>query len=139
MIIDSTSISLEEEILKSLDSLLVHVAGCDVRMSANEFVNMDENIPVFDQWDNNKEESVIIEDIQNVHDDQGDKEDDMIQEEPPSLVDALEMMRKLHLLTSTRQPELHQLILDLEAKLTDVCIDSKVNKQSSITDFFRKL
>ena len=63
--------------------------------------------------------------------------DEEIQEQPPSLVDVFEMIRKLHLLASTRQPEFHLLILDLKSKLTDVYGDSKTNKQSSITEFFK--
>jgi hypothetical protein len=52
------------------------------------------------------ENLLIIEGVQR---DQDDKDDGVIQEQPPSLVDALEMIQKLHLLASNRQPELHQL------------------------------
>jgi hypothetical protein len=50
---------------------------------------------------NNAENLSIIQDVQH------DKDDEMIQEQPPSLVDALVVIRKLHLFTSIRQPELH--------------------------------
>ena len=49
---------------------------------------------------------------------------------------ALEMMRKLHLFASIEQPKLHNLISDLESQLTDIYLDSKAVKQSSITDYF---
>ncbi|CAF5037718.1 unnamed protein product [Rotaria sp. Silwood1] len=121
--------------LKNLDLLLVHVIGIDAHISANEFVKLDDEIPVFDEWDNNTDNLSTIKDVQN---DQDDKDDDVIQEQPPSLVEALEMIRKLHLLASTRQPQLHQLVTELESKLTDAYIDSKTSKQSSIIDFFPK-
>ncbi len=76
--------------------------------------------------------------IKDVRHDQDDKDDEVIQDQPLSLAEALEMIRKLHLLASTHQPELHQLVADLESKLTDVYIDSKTNKQSSILDYFQK-
>ncbi|CAF4633647.1 unnamed protein product, partial [Rotaria magnacalcarata] len=69
-----------------------------------------------------------IEDVQN---DQDDKDDEVIQEQPPSLVDALETVRKFHLLAFTRQPELHQFVANLESKLTDAYIEPKTNRQSS--------
>ena len=40
-----------------------------------------------------------------------------------SLVGVLKMMRKLHSLVSTRQPELHQLVSDLRSKLIDTQIN----------------
>lgn len=134
--IGSASISIDDDPINNLDLLLAHAIGCSERISANEFVKLDEDIPVFDEWNNGKENLLTIEGVQN---DEDDKDDEMIQEQPPSLVDALEMIRKLHLLASTRQPELHQLVTNLESKLTDAYIEAKTNKQSSITDFFRRV
>ena len=79
-------------------------------------MNLDEDISVFDEWNNGQEHVLEIGDIQN---DRDNKDDEMIQEQSPSLVDALEMIGKLHLLGSTRQSELHQLVTNLESKLTD--------------------
>ena len=50
----------------------------------------------------------------------------------------LEMIRKSHLFASIRQTDLLQLVSELESKLIDTYIDSKSNKQTSITDFCRK-
>ena len=50
---------------------------------------------------------------------------------------ALEMLRKLHLLASIEQPQLHKLVTDLQSKLTDIYLDSIATKQSSITDYFK--
>ncbi len=131
---NSASAFTNDGLVKNLDLLLSHVVD-DAHISANEFVNFDEEVPVFNECDNNEDNTSIIVDIRH---DQDDKDDEVIQDQPPSLVEALEMIRKLHLLASTRQPELHQLVADLESKLTDVYIDSKSNKQSSILDFFQK-
>ncbi len=67
-----------------------------------------------------------------------DEEEDNQEEEPPKLPEALDMVRKLHLLASSQHSDLHQLVSELEAKLTDIYLDSRVAKQSSITDFFQK-
>ena len=55
---------------------------------------------------------------------------------PRPLSEALEMLRKLHLYTSTEQPQLHNLISDLASQLTDIYLESKAVKQSSIKDYF---
>ncbi len=67
-----------------------------------------------------------------------DEEQDNQEEGSPKLPEALDMVRKLHLLASSQHPDLHQLVSELEAKLTDIYLDSRVAKQSSITDFFQK-
>ena len=131
--INSAPLPVEDDPLKTLNDLLSHVKVDGVQLSASDFVNVDEETPVFNEWDDHTENRSTIEDPEQDQDD-----DEMAQEEPPSLADALEMIRKLHLLASTRQPELHQLVTDLGSKLTDAYIDSKTNKQSSITDFFQR-
>ena len=55
--------------------------------------------------------------FENVQRDQDDKDDEAIQEQPPSFVDVLDMIQRLHLLTSTHQPEPHRLMLTLTKKL----------------------
>jgi hypothetical protein len=67
-----------------------------------------------------------------------DEEEDNQEEEPPKLPEALDMVRKLHLLASSQHPDLHQRVSELEAKLTDIYLDSQVANQSFITDFFQK-
>ena len=96
----------------------------------------DDKVPVFDEWDDTATSVTIIQDAEQDPEEDDDHEDEVAREEPPSFVEALEMIRKLHLLVSVRQPELHSLMSDLEWKLTDSYIDSKTSKQSSIMDFF---
>ncbi|CAF2138200.1 unnamed protein product, partial [Rotaria magnacalcarata] len=74
--------------------------------------------------------------IQVTQDDNEEEEEDAFVEKPPNLPEALEMMRRLHLFASIEQPQLHNLIYDLESQLTDIYLDSKAVKQSSITDYF---
>ena len=133
--VDSVSVNTDEDLLKNLDFLLVHAIGTDTQISANEFVKFDDEIPVFVECDNTIDNLLTVEDVQN---DQDDKDEEIIQEQPPSLMEALEMIRMLRLFASTRQPQLYQLVTDLESKLTDAYIDSKTSKQSSIIDFFPK-
>jgi hypothetical protein len=57
-------------------------------------------------------------------------------ENPPNLSEVLEMVAKLHLFASTQQPQLHSVVSDLQSQLTDIYIDSKSAKQSSIKDYF---
>ena len=51
----------------------------------------------------------------------------------------LEMITKPHLFVSIRQTDLPQLVIELESKLPDIYIDSKSNKQTSITDFCQRI
>ncbi|CAF2944116.1 unnamed protein product [Rotaria sp. Silwood2] len=65
-----------------------------------------------------------------------DDDDRIPTESPPKIMEAMEMIRKFHLLTTTQQPQLHQLINQLESKLTDVYINSKTKRQTPLEDFF---
>ncbi|CAF1527396.1 unnamed protein product [Adineta ricciae] len=130
----NSSLPSEEDSLKKLDILLSYVKMDELQLTAMEFVKIDEDIPVFNEVDDITVHSLTIE----MNDIQQDQDDEIIQEEPPSLTEALEMTRKLHLLACTSQPELHEVVANLESKLIDIYIDSKGNKQTSITDFFRK-
>lgn len=130
----NSTLPSEEDPLKKLDTLLSYVKMGALQLTAMEFVKVDEDIPVFNESDDITVHSLTLE----VNDIQQDQDDEIIQEEPPSLIEALEMTRKLHLLACTSQPELHEVVANLESKLVDIYIDSKSNKQTSITDFFRK-
>lgn len=128
---------IDNEPIKKLDILLSHLQINGPQLSATQYMMVDDDIPVFNEWEDNPEILQVTENIEQDQE-QNQNEDEFIPEEPPSLVDALEMIRKLLLLVSIRQPELHQLVSELESKLADTYIDSKSSKQSSITDFFFK-
>ena len=52
--------------------------------------------------------------------------------------EAIEMIRRLHLFATTQYSQLHQAISDVELKLTDIYLDSKVNIQSRIDTYLKK-
>ena len=57
-------------------------------------------------------------------------------EQPPSLSEAVNMVRRLHMLSTTQHPELHPFLTQLQSKLIDIYVDSKTSKQRSIRGFF---
>jgi DDE superfamily endonuclease len=135
---EATGEVIDNEPFKKLDTLLSHLEINGLQLSATQYVMVDDEIPVFNEWEDDPETFPVTEDTEQDQE-ENQNQDEVITEEPPSLVDALQMIRKLHLLVSIRQPELHQLVSELESKLTDTYIDSKSSKQSSITDFFSRV
>ena len=144
-VVDIENETTDDESIKKLESLLSHVKINHHQLSATEYATLDDEVPVFNEWDDNTESAVIMQEAEQDpeedgdHDHDHDHDDEDAREEPPSFIDALGMIRKLHLLVSVRQPELHSLISDLESKLTDSYIESKTSKQSSIMDFFPRI
>jgi hypothetical protein len=125
--------------LQNLDTLLAHINIGGHSLTANEFVEIDYETPAFNEW-NDIDENLIA-----VDEDCGDKitidnneDDDMPTEIPPKLTEAMEMVRRLHILAATQQPQLHTLISQLDSQLTQLFIDSKGVKQTTINDFFHK-
>ncbi len=98
-------------------------------------VVLDDETPSFNECEDGIENLLTIDNANN-HD--IDEEEDNQEEEPAKLPEVLDMVRKLHLLASSKHSDLHQLVSELEAKLTDIYLDSRAAKQSSITDFFQK-
>ena len=66
-----------------------------------------------------------------------DEDADVPSEPPPSVVEAMETLRRLHLLAATQQPKLHSLIAELDSKLTEVYINSKGLKQTTMDVFLK--
>ncbi|CAF4373605.1 unnamed protein product, partial [Rotaria magnacalcarata] len=87
---------------------------------------MDSCIPTFNEWDDYGHLKSSIQVIQD--DNEEEEEEDAFVEKPPNLPEALEMMRRLHRFASIKQPQLHNLIYDLESQLTDIYLDSKAVK-----------
>ncbi|CAF2010715.1 unnamed protein product [Rotaria magnacalcarata] len=118
--------------LQQLELLLAHIDIGGPQLTAAEFLEMDACIPTFNEWDDYGHLKSSIQ----VTQDDNEEEEDAFVEKPPNLSEALEMMRRLHLFASIEQPQLHNLIYDLESQLTDIYLDSKAVKQSSFTDYF---
>lgn len=133
ILIDDMSTSL-----RVLDTLLGHIHIGGKSLSANEFVELDMEIPTFNEWNDIDNHSITVdEESENTnktnHNDEGE---DLPSETPPKLIEALEMVKRLHLLAATQQPQLHSLISRLDSQLTQLYIDSKGAKQTKIDDFF---
>lgn len=69
--------------------------------------------------------------------DDPENSEDLPGEDPPSLAESLELVRRLRFLSTTQQPELHPFINQLQSKLTDILLDSNLSKQKSIFDYFQ--
>ena len=48
----------------------------------------------------------------------------------------MDMVRRLHILAATEQPQLHDLISQLDSQLNQLFLDSRRVKQSKIDDYF---
>ncbi|CAF5063826.1 unnamed protein product, partial [Rotaria magnacalcarata] len=104
--------------LQQLHSLSVHLRIGGSQLTAAEFVDIDSCIPTFNEWDDSEHLKTYIQVTQD--DNEEEEEEEALLEQPPNLSEALEMMRKLHLFASIEQPQLHNLISDLESQLTDI-------------------
>ncbi|CAF2766906.1 unnamed protein product [Rotaria sp. Silwood2] len=125
--------------LKDLDKLLTHIHIDGQSLSAKEFVEMDLDIPAFNEWDDfDNNVTIVDEEYGNKNQNNNDEDDDISTEAPPKFIDAMEMVRRLHILASTQHPELHSLVSQLDSQLTQLFIDSKGAKQAKIDDYFRK-
>ncbi|CAF4026659.1 unnamed protein product [Rotaria sp. Silwood1] len=125
--------------LQDLDTLLTHITIGGHSLNANEFVEIDSETSAFNEW-NDIDDNLIVVDAgcgDNITTD-NNEDDDMPTEAPPKLTEAMEMVRRLHILAATQQPQLHTLISQLDSQLTQLFIDSKGVKQATIKDVFHK-
>ena len=136
---EETSVDDVSSALQTLNTLLSHVSIGGQSLSASEFVEVDDETPAFNEWNDPGDPLIIVnEDFGNHKNEEEEQDDDesLTNEAPPKLIDALEMVRRLHLLANTEQPQLHSLISQLDSQLTQLFIHSKVFKQTKIEDFF---
>jgi hypothetical protein len=124
----------EENILHQLDELLQHVNIGGQHMTGDQFVNIDSSAPSFDVWSNNSEDPSVV----NILPNEDDEENDLPNEDPPNLPEAMDMLHRLHLLSSIDYPQLHSTVSELESKLIDIYLEKKTSKQSTIYDYFSK-
>ncbi|CAF4098004.1 unnamed protein product [Rotaria magnacalcarata] len=127
--------------IEDLDRLLKLLSIGGKFMSANEYVSFDDDVPSFNEWNDSADKLLVIKGI--TSDDNDNSEDtpseDIPSEDPPSLSESLDLVRRLHLLSTTQHPELHPYIIQLQSKLTDVFLNSNQSKQRSILDYFNIL
>ena len=123
--------------LKNLDALLGHISIGGQSLSASEFVELDDDTPAFNEWSDGDEDLIIVDtDFGNKINNEDD--DEIPTESAPKLLEAMEMVRRLHLLAATQQPQLHSLVSQLDSQLTQLFIDSKGVTQTKIDDFFAR-
>ena len=72
-------------------------------------------------------------------DDNTVNDEDANLEYPPTLCEALTMVNRLHLLSTTRHPGLHVFISQFQSRLIDIYLGSNCSKQKSIRDFLKPL
>ena len=87
--------------IKHLDDLLSHLHMDGDRMSAIELINVDSNIPVFNEWNDNSDLLYEIANIDSTENMEDVEEETSIEETPLKLPEALDMLRRLHLFAST--------------------------------------
>ncbi|CAF4468475.1 unnamed protein product, partial [Rotaria sp. Silwood2] len=100
----------EQESLNNLDKILEHIFIGGTGMPAIDFVGVDDNLPAFNEWNDNSKKLLSINVVSN--EDTPQNEDFEI-EQPPSLPEAIKLLRRLKLLSTTHHPELHQLLSQL--------------------------
>ncbi|CAF1580142.1 unnamed protein product [Rotaria magnacalcarata] len=125
--------------LQDLDTLLTHITIGALSLTANEFIEIDSETPVFNEWNDINDNLMVVDaDCGDNITIDNNEDDDMPTEAPPKLIEAMYMVRRLHILAATQQPQLHRLISQLDSQLTQIFIDSKGVKQATIKDFFHK-
>lgn len=129
-------VGINEE-MQVLDGLLKHVIISGETMVASEFVNLDLNVPPFNVWNDDSEKIINVSIDSGINESDEDEEKDN-EETPPKLSEALQIVQRLRFYSVTQCPQLHQAISDIESKLTDIYLDSKVSFQSTIDSYFTK-
>jgi hypothetical protein len=130
----NVNVNEKNDTLQELGVLLQHVQIHGQHMTAEEFVNMDSDAPSFDEWNDNGEDPSSV----NIIPYEDDEDHDLHNQNPPNLAEALDMIRRLHVLSSTDYPELYSAVSELESKLIDIYLEKKTSKQSSIYDYFSR-
>ncbi|CAF4130639.1 unnamed protein product, partial [Rotaria magnacalcarata] len=92
----------ENKCLHDLDKVLKHVTIGGNVMSVADFVSVDEDVPVFNQWNGASEKRLGVDGISNddIPNDDIPNDDDLVLEPPPSLSESMKMIRRLHLLST---------------------------------------
>lgn len=63
-----------------------------------------------------------------------------MEEQPPSsLSEALQTLRRLHLLSTTQYPEMHLFVIQLQNKLMEIYLDENRSRQTTLYEYFRHI
>lgn len=88
---------------------------------------------MFNLWDDGSEKILAIVGNQN---EDLPLDDEVIDDQEHSSYEALEIVYRLHLFSIKQQPELHQSVTQLQAKLFNTYLQSNTAKKQSILHFF---
>ncbi|CAF2092624.1 unnamed protein product [Rotaria magnacalcarata] len=79
------------------------------------YVSIDDNAPSFNEWNDSNDKLLVINGIINDDGDSNEDQlnDDVPSEDPPSLSEFLELVRRLRFFSTMQQPELHLFIIEL--------------------------
>ncbi|CAF3379989.1 unnamed protein product [Rotaria socialis] len=128
-----------DRLIEELDGVLRHLTIGGKPMSGYDYVSIDDNAPSFNEWDDSNDKLLVINGT--INDDANSNEDqlndDVPSENPPSLSECLDLVRRLRLFSTMQQPEFHLFIIELQSKLTDALLDSNLSKQRSVLDYFK--
>ena len=100
----STDDSSNQDPIKHLDDLRSHVRIDGSQRSATEVVNIDSNIPAFNEWNNSRDLLVEIVGVDHI---EANEDEQSVKETPSNLSEAPYMPQRLHLLASTKHSQLH--------------------------------
>ncbi|CAF2033825.1 unnamed protein product [Rotaria magnacalcarata] len=100
-------ISAEDKSIEELDRVLRHLTIV--------FPSTDDNAPSFNDWTDSNDKLLVINGIINDDGDSNEDQlnDDVPSEDPPSLSEFLELVRRLRFFSTMQQPELHLFIIEL--------------------------
>ena len=114
---DSACISKNDDPWKDLDALLCRIAAIGEHLSTNEFMKIDEQTPVFNEWESVEN----LSPVEDVHHNQDYTGTGIIEGQPLAMIRSFKMVRKLHLLACICESELHRFVIALKSKPVDIC------------------
>ncbi|CAF3223559.1 unnamed protein product [Rotaria socialis] len=108
-------ISAEDKSIEELDRVLRHLTIGGKPMSGYDIMCTDDNAPSFNEWNDSNDKLLVINGIINDDGDSNEDQlnDDVPSEDPPSLSEFLDLIRRLRFFSTMQQPELHSFIIEL--------------------------
>ncbi|CAF5207695.1 unnamed protein product [Rotaria magnacalcarata] len=108
-------ISAEDKSIEELDRVLRHSTIGGKPMSGYDITCIDDNAPSFNEWNDSNGKLLVINGIINDDGDSNEDQlnDDVPSEDPPSLSEFLDLVRRLRFFSTMQQPELHSFIIEL--------------------------
>ncbi|CAF1474537.1 unnamed protein product [Rotaria magnacalcarata] len=108
-------ISAEDRSIEEMDRVLRHLTISGKPMSGYDIMCTDDNAPSFNEWNGSNGKLLVINGIINDDGDSNEDQlnDDVPSEDPPSLSEFLDLVRRLRFFSTMQQPELHSFIIEL--------------------------